>query len=99
MVKLDVEVDGGLPQVANAEGQYLITLRKSREIFVLSPNHPRILMEWSFINNMKIILRTLSLDGDLVSTVLLHGFMEALDLILGQVVVESDGCGGCEEND
>lgn len=88
MVKLDVEVDGRLPQVANAERQHLITLRKGRKIFILRSDHPGVLMEWFLINNMKIVLRTLSLDGYLVSAVLLHGLMETLDLILGQVVVE-----------
>jgi hypothetical protein len=35
------------------------------------------------LNHMKIILRFLTLDGDLITTVLLHALMEALDLIHG----------------
>lgn len=47
-------------------------------------------MDGVVLNHMEIILRFLALDGDLVTTVFLHAFVEALDLVHGQQVVKAD---------
>ena len=56
-------------------------------------------MDGLIFYDMEVEHGGLSLDGDLIATVFFDAFVEALDLKLGQVVVESDAEGRCQEKE
>ena len=90
MIKLNIKVDGTITHVANTEGDYWIISCKGRVVFILSVSRFDILVNNFIFDNMKVKLWCLSFDWYLVSCVFFYAFVEALDLISGKVVVESD---------
>ena len=83
VVELYIKVDLSFSKVADAECDHCALTSKCRVVLVLCILSSGILVDGVMLNHMKIILRFLTLDGDLITTVLLHALMEALDLIHG----------------
>ena len=91
VIKLDIQQHPFVVQVADAKRQDFRMFCKSGEEFVLCVGGPGVFVERLFIDYVEIVGAGFCFDGNLKPTILLDCFVEALDLIEGEVIVKANG--------
>jgi hypothetical protein len=90
VVELHIEIDGTLSKVAKAEGNDGGMSCKGWVVFVLGVGGANVLVDLLSFDYMEIICRCFTFYCYLIAAILLHGLVEALNLVFGEVVVEPD---------